>query len=354
MSSFLSKFSPYRKALQGLASVLLVWAGAYLRHGFSEVGFDGWMNLAWGLAGGFGIYAIANTISLRRTSPPPVPFVAPSPMTSTASGGFVSTSWPSVPLAILSPSLSRYGTIPDLPDHRDRLAEPDAQILASLPPAVDLRSDPRMPDVWDQGQLGSCTAHGIGAALVFHEVAPVMPSRLFLYYNERAVERTVGSDSGAQIRDGLKVTASLGVCPESEWPYDIGRFTVKPDARCYTDAKLDVALTYQRVAQDVDQIRAQLAAGNLVVIGFTVYESFESPAVAKTGVVAIPRKNENALGGHCVALVGYDHAAKRFIARNSWGTGWGQAGYFSLPYSYVSNPSLASDFWSIAKVGAAA
>jgi C1A family cysteine protease len=243
-----------------------------------------------------------------------------------------------------------YGLIPDAPDPRDLLAAPEA--THGLPPHVDLRTDKRMPKVWNQGQLGSCTAHGIGAALVFHEVVEVMPSRLFIYYNERALEGTVASDSGAQIRDGIKVVASQGACPESEWPYNTAQFKIKPPPRCYTDGKKELALTYQRVAVDRDQVRAQLAKGTLVVVGISVYSSFESEQVAASGVVPMPNlKTEQNLGGHCIAAVGYDDPSERFIMRNSWGTSWGQDGFFTLPYDYLGSSRYASDFWAINSAG---
>jgi C1A family cysteine protease len=243
-----------------------------------------------------------------------------------------------------------YGLVADLPDARDLLAGHEA--TDKLPPKVDLRTDKRMPPVWDQGQLGSCTAHGIGAALVFHEVVPEMPSRLFIYYNERVIEKTVESDSGAQIRDGIKSVSKQGVCPESEWAYDITKFKKKPAAKCYTDAKHEVALTYQRVTVDPGQVRAQLANDSLVVIGFTVYSSFESDAVAKSGEMPMPdTKTEQLLGGHCVAVVGYDDSVERLIVRNSWGTGWGQDGYFTMPYAYLTTRGVSSDFWTITATG---
>lgn len=243
-----------------------------------------------------------------------------------------------------------YGLIADLPDARDFMA--GVKSPENLPAKVDLRTDTRMPTVWDQGQIGSCTAHGIGAALVFHELVPVMPSRLFIYYNERTLEHTVASDSGAQIRDGIKTVAKQGVCAESEWPYDTAEFAKKPPAKCYTDAKKEVALSYQRVAIDTGQVRAQLAAGTLVVIGFTVYSSFESEAVAKSGVMPMPdTSTEQVLGGHCVAVVGYDDSESRLIVRNSWGTGWGQDGYFTMPYAYLTTTGLSSDFWTITAAG---
>jgi len=48
-----------------------------------------------------------------------------------------------------------------------------------------------------------------------------------------------------------------------------------------------------------------------------------------------------------VLAVGYDDASQRFLVRNSWGSGWGQAGYFTLPYAYLTTRGLASDFWTL-------
>ena len=185
-------------------------------------------------------------------------------------------------------AMKRYGWIRDLPDQRDRkfqLAQ-NAQAAAGLPPAVDLRA--QCPPVYDQGELGSCTANAIAAALEFdaaRQKLPVStPSRLFIYYNERSIEGTVGSDSGAQIRDGIKSVAQWGDCPETEWPYVVSQFTVQPPAACYDDASKHLALVYEAVNQDLSDLRGCLAAGFPFVFGFTVYASFESDYVAERGM----------------------------------------------------------------------
>lgn len=90
-----------------------------------------------------------------------------------------------------------------------------------------------------------------------------------------------------------------------------------------------------------------LNQGFSFVIGFLVYPSFESPMVAKTGMVPLPKPNEVSLGGHAITIVGYDDSKNSFYARNSWGLNWGLKGYFYIPYSYLSNPNLASDAWTI-------
>jgi C1A family cysteine protease len=241
----------------------------------------------------------------------------------------------------------KYGWIPSLPDHRDLVYKVSTPI--SLPPLIDLR--PGMPTPYNQGQLGSCTANGIAGSIEYERkkqgLPELMPSRLFIYYNERVIEHTVKSDSGATIRDGIKAVNSKGVCPESEWGYDITKFTKKPPKKCYKDAAHDRVLQYAGVPQYLTSMKECLAEGYPIVLGFTVYESFESSEVAKTGIIPMPGKNESALGGHCIMVVGYDDSKQWFICRNSWGDSWGDKGYFYMPYQYLTNPDLTSDFWTI-------
>jgi len=242
-----------------------------------------------------------------------------------------------------------YGWVPDLPDHRDKLYGVVRRMPAKLPSSVDLR--PKCPPVEDQGNLGSCTGNSLAGAVEFLErkdgVTPfVNVSRLFIYYNERVIEHSVNDDAGAMIRDGIKTLVKQGVCSEKKWPYVISQFAKKPSAACYKEGLKHQVLSYARI-QTLDEMRACLAEGYPFVFGFSVYESFESQQVAKTGVVPMPKPKEKMLGGHAVLGVGYDDAQKRFLVRNSWGTGWGMKGYFTLPYDYAGNNNLADDFWTI-------
>lgn len=246
--------------------------------------------------------------------------------------------------------ISRYGWLRDHLDSRDRkfsVGEPIA-----LPASVDLRTSGFMPPVYDQLQVGSCTANAISAA-IDHErkkqgEAWLTPSRLFIYFNERSMEGTVASDSGAEIRDGIKSVASQGVCPESEWAYidDGKQFAATPTPTCYTDAVKVEALQYASVPQDAVSIKTVLAQGRPVVFGISVYDAFESDEVAKTGLVPMPGPNDAPIGGHAICIVGFDDAKSLFTFRNSWGD-WADAGYGFLPYAYVLDSSLASDFWVI-------
>src|SRR5437879_5900028 len=121
-----------------------------------------------------------------------------------------------------------YGWLPDLPDHRDFSYSAIAPRLAALPTQVDLRK--KCSPIENQGEIGACTANALVGALEFLELKDgvefVDLSRLFVYYNERAIEGTVKQDSGAFLRDGIKSLAKQGVCPEQEWPYRVRDFTI--------------------------------------------------------------------------------------------------------------------------------
>ena len=244
----------------------------------------------------------------------------------------------------------RFGWIPDLPDRRDFIFAARPATLGALPPRVDLRAT--CPPIYDQGQLGSCTAQAIAAVLQFNQVkqqqADVFtPSRLFVYYNERVVLGTVDEDSGAMLRDGIKSVAKQGAPHETLWPHVIARFKDKPNKAAYTDGEKHEVILYERVIQTVDQLKGCLADGFPFVFGFSVYESFESATVARTGTVPMPRRTEVLIGGHAVVAVGYDDASRRFIVRNSWGERWGRTGYCTMPYDYLLDNNLSDDFWAI-------
>jgi len=243
--------------------------------------------------------------------------------------------------------VKKYGWLPDLPDQRDKYyLIPDH--VPVLPAKVDLSS--YGPAIEDQGALGSCTANALTSAMEFllnkDKKNFYHLSRLFLYYNERVIEGSVNYDAGAMIRDGIKTMAKDGVCTEAIWPYIIGKFKTKPTPTAYKEAQNHQILTYARLVSMLD-FRSCLSSGFPVVFGFSVYESFESAQVEKTGVVPMPKRNERLLGGHAVMAVGYNDSTKRLLVRNSWGTAWGQKGYFTLPYDFINDQNLSDDFWTI-------
>ena len=246
-----------------------------------------------------------------------------------------------------------YGWRPDIPDYRDLKAEL-SYLFNHLPSNVDLREN--CPEVYNQGTIGSCTANAIAGAFEYDqlkekrdgkEIDIFQPSRLFIYYCEREMENSVNYDSGAMIRDGIKVIHKLGCCDEKYWPYDVSQFTVKPDENVYEESSKHKSIKYFRLNQCEKSLKACLSSGFPFVFGFTVFSSFETEEVAKTGIMTMPKDNEKQLGGHAVCCVGYDDEQKCFIVRNSWGKEWGDEGYFYMPYKYMLSPGLASDFWTI-------
>jgi C1A family cysteine protease len=242
-----------------------------------------------------------------------------------------------------------YGWIPDTPDARDLKYFAPKPVVFYLPPKVDLRTE--LPPVYDQGSAGSCTAQSVCAAFHFCQMKARLfnfaPSRLFTYYTTRDIEGTTQEDSGAMIRSAIKSLNKFGACPESIWPYDLAKLTHKPTVTCYDTASRHTAVSYKQVSQTLDQLKGCLAEGYPFAFGMIVHASFEGEEVANTGVVKMPSSSEQPVSGHAVLVVGYDDVTQRFLVRNSWGTDWGMAGYFTLPYAFILNPDLATDFWTI-------
>ncbi len=234
------------------------------------------------------------------------------------------------------------------PDTRDfKLARFEEE---KIPSCVDHRD--LCPPVFDQGELGSCTANaGIAARMMLTGISAPL-SRLFLYYQERVIEGTAYQDSGAEMRDICKALTDAGVCEEKYFPYNTARFAKKPSciaARNAMKYKIGSYATFDGdKIDDVKQIKQYLALrGPSVLIGIDVYESFEGDDVARTGVMSMPDvSKEQLLGGHAVLIVGYDDSKETLIVRNSWGESWGDKGCFYMPYNYVEK-GYAFDSWTI-------
>lgn len=251
----------------------------------------------------------------------------------------------------------RFGWLPDLPDARDHIYEPPLKVgnTSEMPSKMDLRE--YCSAVQDQGPLGSCTAHALLAAFecckMKQGVKTKRLSRLFLYYNERVMMNTVMSDSGAYLRDGIKSLNKLGVCFEKDWKYSKStkpgaKFTKEPPKKCYEDALNNQVLSYKSITTPyLYNLRLCLADGHPIVFGFSVYESFMSDEVRRTGIMPMPEKGEELIGGHAVMAAGYDNDTRKFLIRNSWGKDWGDNGYFWMPYDYVSRTNNCNDFWTI-------
>ena len=237
-------------------------------------------------------------------------------------------------------------------DHRDIHLSPAGIDWKTFPSKVDMRHDLANPPIWNQGTLGACTAFASNRLRMFAYIRdgwhnPFVPSHLFQYYNSRALEGTTGSDSGATLRDALKASATKGMTADTNWPYsdaNPGLFLDPPPPPIYENAERHLTSQYQAVPQFLSAFKGCLGQGFPFVIGVEVYESFFN---APGGNVPLPGPNEAIAGGHAICVVGFDDSTQLFTFANSWGEGWGDGGYGTLPYAYLTNPSLAYDAWTI-------
>lgn len=244
--------------------------------------------------------------------------------------------------------IPKYHWVPDKLDLRDYKYKMTSSTERAV---IDLR--PYCSPIEDQGNLGSCTGQAIAGAIEllnkrngkYNDI-----SRLFIYYYERELIGTINYDSGAYIRDGIKVTNKKGAPLEKFWPYNIRQFRMRPVNPAINDALKRKVTLYERVLDHNGCMNA-ITNGYPVVIGFHVYSSFESKHVSKTGVMPYPNvRHEKLLGGHAVLLVGYNKAKQVYIARNSWGPSWGDKGYFYMPFQVIQNNNMSGDFWIIKSV----
>jgi C1A family cysteine protease len=257
-------------------------------------------------------------------------------------------------------STRQYVLARDKPDARDSIYSPKKhELRRKLPTHVDLRS--RCPRVQDQGSPGTCTAHAVAAALAFeqraHRVKAITPSRLFIFYNERALTGQTSVTCVVRLRDALRAVSKSGVCPEEMWPYheDLRVLRLRPPKDAFKTAQTYKIAEYHRIP--IGHLKHQtflrhlkhcLAGGHPFVFGFTLYESFETETVKKSGIMPIPdRKHEKLIGGHAVMAVGYDDRKKAVLVRNSWGTDWGIKGHFWMPYELITDPTYTHDFWTV-------
>jgi C1A family cysteine protease len=209
---------------------------------------------------------------------------------------------------------------------------------------VDLRE--WASPVEEQRQLGSCTAQAVVGAyeLLLNMHYPdhaVDLSRLFLYYNARMISGDIEEDIGAYVSTAIEAVKTYGLCKEELWPYDADRFKVKPNWRCYHDARKRTVSNVQEITSH-DQIIHMLDQKHPVVVGVAVYSGFDRVENNAT-ILSMPQRSEEPIGSHAMCIVGYDNEQELFLLRNSFGDDWAEGGYFWVPYAY--SDENFSDMW---------
>ena len=223
----------------------------------------------------------------------------------------------------------------------DRLVYKTTTPHPSLPKTVDLRN--KFPGCYDQVNLVSSTTQAVLS--MYQYILPTFKgSRLFQYYNER----TIHVDPEITVANTIKAAEVYGICEDIAWRCNINNFGVKPSQNCYSLATQHKILPALHIKQDLKTMQEELANGFPFIIGFTVYSSFESPQVTRTGIVPMPGPSDTILGGYCVVVVGY--TPLYWICRNNQGTAWGNNGYFYIPLAYLTHPELCSDIFIITEI----
>ncbi len=213
---------------------------------------------------------------------------------------------------------------------------PEGINLKALPVSITLTS----PPVGDQGGEGSCVAWGTTYAgrstlwLKTHAGSWSQSVNIFspeYVYNQIKAAKSCGS--GAYVTTGLNLLKSKGACTWTSMPYTDVSCTLLPTAAQNTEAAKYKISGYSTVAITTDAIKAQLYAGNPVIVGGSVNMAFEY--LANNAVLGAFKKPS--LGGHCYCVVGYDDAKSAFKFQNSWGTSWASAGFGWISYANIKS-----------------
>lgn len=204
--------------------------------------------------------------------------------------------------------------------------------------------------IYDQGKLGSCVSNAISSCVNYYNYT-INPSRLYIYFNARAMNKNINDDTGIAVRDGCKSIFNYHTCDENDWIYDITNFTKMPSLNCYMNSYNYKNFIYYSVSQDLAQLKTSLLSNNPIMFGFIVYTNFKD--ASGNGIVPMPTETDSivgenseykVIGGHCSICIGFDDNTQHFVCVNSWSDKWGDKGFFYMPYQYIIDPALAFDF----------
>lgn len=204
---------------------------------------------------------------------------------------------------------------------------------SNLPPAIDLSDN--FPPVGIQGSQNSCVGWAVGHALKsyqerleegweFGRATVFSPAWIYNQING-------GRDNGSHIYDALDLIVDKGAATLWTMPYDPIDYRSQPGNAATSEARQYRASGRSRV-EGTRQIKAALFNRLPVVVGMRAYDSFNE----LSGINSVYNTFRGDVGGHAVTIVGYDdnRFGGAFKIINSYGSGWGDGGYFWLPYEH--------------------
>lgn len=205
-------------------------------------------------------------------------------------------------------------------------------IPLSLPVSYTITGAP----VGDQGGEGSCvawaTAYATASALEYNVKGTGFPTATRspeYVYNQIKIG---GCGGGAYVTDGLNLIKNQGLCSWSEMPYTDAGCATMPDATQTSAASTHKFSSWATVAYtNLTQVKTLISMNLPIIIAVTVDQSFYN--MSKTNWIWTNHKGRQ-YGGHAIAVIGYDDSKQAFKVQNSWGTSWGQQGYFWISYSF--------------------
>jgi len=219
-----------------------------------------------------------------------------------------------------------------------------------------------LPPVDSQGGQGSCAAWAVGyyyktyqenkehnrTSAAERQDAHNICSPAYVYNLIH-----VADDNGAYFDDAFQVLDDLGCSSLADMPYDDGDYTTWPSTTAFkggmynrTQAPTGYAMSYLKLDSDtaLDQLKQLLLNGHLATFGISVYGNYDNIS-DYNNIYALADETGSNRGGHAQCIVGYDDTivtpdgTGAFRVVNSWGTGWGDNGFYWISYEAIKSGS---------------
>lgn len=213
------------------------------------------------------------------------------------------------------------------------------QDVQEVPEEVDLRHG--WWAVRDQGRTGACVGFAVADGVLRYQYVQEgwigegeRTSPRFIWMADKETDEYVEYPTtflemeGTYVKNALRVARKYGCVLEKDLPMKGRRSKLSMEGFYTRAARLRIA-TFHNLGMDLDVWKRWIAGGRPVATSLDVDSTFSNAG----GDGDLSRFRGNVRGGHAVSVVGYTR--RRFIVRNSWGTGWGDGGYGYATPAYV-------------------